>query len=356
MTVKVAAIDPTVMFLLYAPMCLFVFLWLLPRMPRSFRLLAVIMLAAQIFFVAMQLFYDPPSKYDRWMWSMGNDWNRPAAVASAQLVFVGAVAFLASWFARARLAWQRIHLAGFGVLFLMLGLNDFYEFTSSQITAWILPYLLLAGFLTAITIVHIETSQKPQRLWLLYLLVGLSLVVLGSTVVDLKGMDGLCGSLFGILRFDGCINKGTLEESLEFLGGWVALVAMLGFLGDILLSPSRRVRWSLFLLPPVLTLLFTQTANIKPISEQTGARSATVVFESGAQLHAYRLSSHDREVAVQLFLSVPDSDFNRLGYSIHLIDPASEKSVASVDQHLSDQWRVLLGTWIRPRAHAVDGA
>lgn len=294
MTIEVAAIDPAVMFLLYAPLSLFVFLWLLPRMPRSFRALAVIMLATQIFFVAMQLFYDLPSEYDKWMWSLGYEWSWAAAVASAQLVFVGSVAFLASWFARAWLAWQRVHLAGFGILFLMLGLIEFYELKSQPFSTWILPYLLLAGFLTAITIAHMETSPRPARLWLLYLLMGLSLVVLGSIVVDLKGMDGLCGSLFGILRFDGCINKVTLEESLEFFGGWVALVAMLGVLGDIMPSPSRRVRLSLFLLPPVLTLLFTQTANIKPISEQTGARSATVVFESGAQLHAYRLSSRDR--------------------------------------------------------------
>lgn len=348
MAIKVAAIDPTVMFLLYAPFSLFVFVWLLPRMPRSFRALAVIMLVVQLFFVAVQLFYDPPSSYYYWMWSLGIEWSRAAAVASAQLVLVGAVAFLASWFARTRLAWQRVYLAGFGVLFLMLGLTEFYSLKSSQITAWVLPYLLLAGFLTAITIAHIETSPHPARLWLLYLLMGLSLIVLGSTVVDLKGMFGLCGSLFGVLRFDGCINKGTLEESLEFFGGWVALVAMLGYLGDIVPSPTRRVRWLLFLLPPVLTLLFTQTANIKPISQQTGARSAAVVFESGAELHAYRLSSRDREVNVQLFLSVPESDFHRLGYSIRLIDPSSERSVASVDRYLSDHWQFYLGPGYAP--------
>ncbi len=348
MTFDVAATNQIVMLLLYAPICLFVFFWLLPRMPRSFRALATIMLAVQIFFVAMQLFYDPPSELDQWLWTLGKEWSISAAVSSAQLALVGAAALMASWLAHGRQAWHRVYIAGFGVLFLMLAMMEFYSLKSPGLRAWILPYLLLGGFLAAITVAHIETSPQPARLWLLYLFIGLSMMLLGGVFVDLKGMDGLCDIQIGTIRFEGCLTKGTLEEALEYLGGWVSLVAVLGILGDIAPSPSRRVRLSLFLLPPVLTLLFSQTANIKPISQQTGAKSASVIFESGAQLHAHRLSSRDREVAVQLFLSVPESDFHQLGYSIRLIDPSSERSVASVDRRLTDQWQFYLGPGYAP--------
>ena len=348
MTFDVAATNQVVMLLLYAPISLFVFFWLLPRMPRSFRALAAVMLAAQLFFVAMQLFYAPATKYEAWLWTLGKEWSISAAVSSAQLALVGVAALMASWLAPGWRAWNRLYVACFGLLFLMLALLEFYSLKTSGLRAWILPYLLFGGFLAAVTVAHIETSPQPARLWLLYLFIGLSMMLLGGVFVDLKGMDGLCDILIGSIHFEGCITKGTLEEALEYLGGWVALVAMLGYLGDIAPAPARRVRWSLFLLPPVLTLLFTQSANIKPISEQTGARSANVIFESGAQLHAYRLSSRDRVVSVQLFLSVPESDFKRLGYSIHLIEPSSEGSVASVDRHLTSNGRFLLGPGYAP--------
>ena len=348
MTIELVTLERILIFLLYAPLSLLVLVWLFPRMPRSFRLLAAIMLATQLFFVVMQLFHSPSSKYDQWLWTLGREWNISSAFAAAQLALVGWAALMASWFARTQRAWHRFFVSGYGLLFLLLALMEFYSLKSSRLDAWILPHLLLGGLLACITIVQIETLSKPGRLWLLYLLAGLSLIVWGGVVVDSQGLLGFCDSLIGIISFEGCLNKGTLEEALEYFGGWVALVAMLGFLGDIVPSPSRRVRWTLFLLPPVLALVFTQTASIKPISEQTKSQSASVEFESGAQLHAYRLNSRDRKVTVNLYLSVPDADFSGLGYSLRLIDPVREEKVASVDRHLGDQWHFFMGPGYAP--------
>lgn len=157
MTIDVGTLNRILIFLLYAPLSLLIVYWLFPRMPRSFRLLAAIMLTVQLFFVAMQLFYAPSSKYDQWLWTLGKEWSISSVVSSAQLVLVSCAALMAGWFARTRRTWHRLFIAGYGFLYLMLGLMEFYNLKSSNIGLWILPYLLLSGLpLGALTVESAE--------------------------------------------------------------------------------------------------------------------------------------------------------------------------------------------------------
>ena len=74
-------------------------------------------------------------------------------------------------------------------------------------------------------------------------------------------------------------------------------------------------------------------APIWPIAQQADSQPAAVAFESGAGLHAYRISKSKSNFTVGLFLSPEEWDFNNLGYSIHLVDQVTNESIVSRHTH-----------------------
>ena len=145
-------------------------------------------------------------------------------------------------------------------------------------------------------------------------------------------MPKACGGL-GFFRFKGCLLFFYMEETLEFLGIWLVLVAMLGHFSDAVRTPSKRVRRFLYALP-AMWICFLVLASMAPRLElRFLAQPASVRFESNVQLHGYRID----DALVQLFASSKLEDYIGLGYSIHLVDQVSGTSVASVNQLASSQ-------------------
>ena len=313
-----------VVLFLYFPICPIIYWWLVLRLPQALRRLALVMLAAQLLVIGVALFHTTSSKHEEWFWRLDSEWNIPSLIASAHFALVGGVALLTARLARAHTTWHRVYLVGIGILFAVFALDEYFGLKDHLQIALYIPYLIFGPTLAAVTLMVVETSPRQARLWLLYLLMGLSIVGFGGLVID-KWFANT-----------------TLEEITEMVGCWVALVAMLGHFSEVVPRPSLRLRRSMYLIPPVWILLLFLTSGMSPVHVYTGSQAAAIEFESGANLYAYRIEGGGRNRYIHLFLSVTQADFNRTGYSIHLIDPVREASVTSRDHYVSDLWDFLM--------------
>ncbi|MDE2854652.1 MAG: hypothetical protein OXN88_10815 [Chloroflexota bacterium] len=334
--IPVEMLDRILIFLLYIAVCPVILLWLVRRLPPSFRLLASVTLASQMFIVAVSLTHTSVSNFVTWLWHIDFEWNIPSLFASAQLALVAGVALLNGWLSPRRPAWQRLYLLGIGFLFLMLAHHDFFAVsTRVDIIAARHPILLHLGILLSIaTIVIIETSPKQSRMWLLYLLLGQSLIALGGIIFD--SLPSLCYWHIGNIRFEGCLSRVHWEEALELIGGWVALVAMLGHFADDISRPSKRLNGFLFALPGVWVLLLLHSGAIPSIDRQHRSDSAEIVFETRAKLHAYRIEREESSFSIHLYLSSSEPNFAGLGFAIHLVELSGNKSIAGINRYADE--------------------
>ena len=331
------------LFLLYAPIVLISYWKLIPRLSPTSRRLASAFLAAQVLVIALWMAeYDNAASFNRGLWHLEREWNIPSILASTQLALVGCIALITSWLARTCLTRQRLYLVGIGVVFPYLGLDDFFDWgtslwkplglEASRQEAWI----IVGAIVAATTIALVMRSSRRIRIWRLCLLMGLLLLALGGLVID--DSPDICGNL-GFLRLARCLQLYVLEESLEFLGAWLALVAMLGHFSDTAATPKPRVRCVLYILPVLWILFLARSTATQPIPRfVTNVQPAAAEFEAGVYLHGFRI----RREVIYLYLSPRQWDFSGLGYSIHLIDQISGGSVASNKKWL-DVWQ---GDWI----------
>ena len=306
-------------FLLYAPIVLISYWKLIPRLSPTAKRIACGFLAAQVLVIAVSLETRSASIYEWWLWHLGKEWNIPSVLASTQMALVGFAALATAWLAQARPAWQRFYLVGIGLVFLHIGLDEFFAW--KDVTSdWEERYMLV-GAAVAVTTVTVALCS-PRRIWIwhLCLLTGLSLVATGAFKVDLHRQFYF------------------LEESLELLGIWLALIAMLGLFSDAAPIPKPCVRRFLYALPALWIFLLSQSVSILPsvISSQqvVYSRAKAVAFESDIHLRGLkRVSAKDLDnLYLRLYLSPRRWDFNGLGYSIHLIDQASGELVVSTDE------------------------
>ena len=332
--VSVEALNHIFALLLYAPIILISYWKLMPRLSPTAKRIASGFLAAQVILIAMSLEIRPASAFERWLWDIDKEWNIPSVFASTQMALGGFTALATAWLARARPGWQRLYMLWIGLLFLYIGLDEFFSWKN-----WVgqEPYKLVGAAVIGATIPIAVDSPRPARIWHLCLLTGLSLVAAGGFVVD--GFSEICGN-FGFLRLDKCLQFMFMEECLEFLGVWLVLVAMLGQFSDAAPRLLPRARRFLYALPALwILLLFSQAgAAIPPIATFIDhTRQAAVAFESDVYLHGFSIERDRKDYNIHLYLSPRRWDFNGLGYSVHLVDQVSEESVASSSEWADQQ-------------------
>lgn len=330
--------------LLYLPACLITFRWLIPSLSSTARQLATILLAAQLFVILASLELQPSSSFEYWLWHLDREWNIPSTLASLQLALAGATALAAASLATQSRAPYRLYLLAIGLLFLFLA-RDEYANLHEMVLHWERYYAALGAVLVATTLALAWRTPRQRWRWHGCFLAGLAISGIGSLAFEAERQ--ICGN-WAILQIDPCLDMYTIEEPLEFVGIWLVFVALLGHFSAVSPAPSRRVRFALFAWPLIWLFLLFQSGAILPITLQAVSKPAAVDFDSGIRLQAYRIEGGKDDVSMHLFLSSRAWDDGRYGYSIHLIDQASGRSVASHDTNLHQRLEFLLSPGYQP--------
>ncbi len=314
--------------LLYAPVCTAAYWRLVPHLSNDAKRLAGGMLAAQILVILLAAQIQPATKFESWLWNFHEEWNIPATFAAVQLAAVGGVALLASWSAKTEASLLRWYWVGIGLVFLFLAVDE-YLALHEAIPEWEVRYIALGAAVVAATLVVAWRSARSNWLWHGSLLAGLAISVAGAMLVNALPIpcDGL-----GPLRFEGCLEFYFLEESLEFLGIWLTLVALLGQFSDALPRATSKVRRLLYALPALAILAIFLNSLAPRLEIRFLAQPASVAFRSGIHLRGFHIQPSAEATTARLYLGARQADFMGLGVSIHLVDQVSGESIASRDE------------------------
>ncbi len=317
----------TVVTMLYVLVMAVAFRWLLPGLTPSLKRLATLFFVAQAAVVGVALTHEPTSSFEFWLWHLDREWNIQATLASLQLASIGFVALLIALLLRGQGVWQRLYFAALALLFLFLAYDE-YAVLHEFVFNWKYYYFIVGGLVVALTLAIASLSARNTWMWHGLFVVGLATSALGGLVVETN-----CGNpIFRAINL--CVNHFLVEEPLEFLGMWLAVVALLNQL--VYLSPGARCRRALYVFPVCWLLMLAVSPAIHPIERYADdVRAADVRFASGMRLHGYRLGKS--KDSVQLFLSPNRWDFSgsgllKQGYSVRLLDQVTGDSVVGRDK------------------------
>lgn len=316
--------------LLYLPVVLVHVRLLAPRLSAMARRLSAIMLALQLILIVVALEHGSSAPWTRWLWNMHEEWNILATFASMQLALVGAVALAVALFARAA-RWRRVYQLLLGLVFLFLALDEFLALHEG-VPNWEARYIVLGAAVVLATLYAGLRAPSRERPAYAVLLVGLAVSVAGAFV--LNAVPTACDELL-FLRLDGCLQFYVWEESLEFLGIWLALVGQLALLSGRLVGAPGRVGRALCLFPACWLLLLLANSLTPRLEVRALARTAQIRHDSGVTLSGYRLDGASIRAGapftVWLYATAAQGDFLGLGYSVHLVDQVSGDSIAQRD-------------------------
>ena len=241
------ALVRLIIFLVYVPVVLISYRRLIPRLSPTSKRLATVMLTAQVLVIVASLEIQPTSGLERRFWSLDFEKNISSTLASTQLALVSAVALVTAWLARTRPSCHRLYLLGIALVFLYLAWEEYNEMRRlTFVGQWEIYYIALGSAVFAATLAVASRSPRPSWIWHICLLAGLAVSTAGAFGVEELRYEGICRSL-GLFSGRGCQTY-HIEESLEFLGIWITLLAVLGQLSET----ARRTQW----LPGVFLILF----------------------------------------------------------------------------------------------------
>lgn len=319
--------------ILFVPVCLISYRQLIPSLSPPAKRIAGAMLALQAIVIGLSLLLQPATAFEERLWSINREFNIPSIVASMQLGSVAGAALLGAWHARRQPALTRLYLLGLFLVFSYVALDEFLSFKSyTQESSWIQSTIVLGLVTVAATLFVAARSPRSAWKWHVCLLAGLALNALGTYFVDQLPSSG---------------TRGYMEEALEVLGAWLALVAVLGQLTAAGPTPSARVRIVLYMIPALSIILFLLTQLIPRLEMQLVAQPVNVEYESEISLRGYRIDSGAGKFDVRLYSSANVWRWNSInsdvvGYSLDLIDQASGETVANHNEYVNQQMEFLL--------------
>lgn len=336
--ISIETVVRIVVFLAYAPTCIVVYWKLIPRLSRLSMLLATLMLVAQVALILVFLAEQHTSRFERWFWHLSMERNGATALATAQLALVSVVALVTAWLARARSPWQRIYLAAVGLVFCFMTVDEYFELHES-IHSWLF-HVLMGGLIVVATVRMAARAPRQMRIWHACLLIGLALAAIGAIVLEQFRFRDVCAN---IGFWQNWCRTHDIEEALEFVGAWLALVAMLGHFSRLAPPARTYVATLLFFVPALLILALSPAGFVEYIEFRFLARPAAVQYESGLELQAFRAQRSEDYIALQIFASISRwENYSGAVYSLHLVDQESGESIAGTDQSARRrrQWRV----------------
>ena len=337
--------------ILYVSVSLIAYRWLIPRLSTAGKALASVMLAAQAFVACAALFFELPSELEIWLFHLNRERNIPAVLSSMQMALVGFVALLIAWKLKRQQTWRLLYYVGLGILFLYLAYDEYFAL-HENLSDWKILYGSGGALAALATLLVAWRSPRNTVKWHAILLIGLAMSATGALLVQLLRSSEVCASWVfwagnECMLFD-------FEESLELLGIWLTLVAVLGQLLASPPLPSDRFHISAFAFS-VLWLFFLYFADAFPPFESYPAHAnieaAHIVYESGLRFHGYRMGKQQNHL--HFFLSPGSFDFcgrgfTNLGYSVDLIDRVSGLSVLSRKKYVHRQFWVVTGSRYQP--------
>ncbi|MCY4061395.1 MAG: hypothetical protein OXG53_03390 [Chloroflexi bacterium] len=327
--------------MLYIPAGLLAFRRIMPALSRPAKLLACILLALQLLLIVVAIEQQSESGFAFWLWHLDLEWNIPSIFSSAQLALIGGLALATAWAYREGGVVQRVYFAALAVIFIILGLEEFFAWKESITeTAWRMNYFILGAAVIIVTTLVTAYSPKDERGPLIILLFGLAIMAIGGGIIDM--LPEVCGDI-GILRLDGCFYfYRSPEEIVEILGAWVVLLALLCRLSRGRATLSPRGWWLLHFFPLVWILLLVRYSPVNSFEVQPPAQRASVLFESNAQLHGFQTDGRGLPAIAFMFLPY-DIELEQLGFSVHLVDQVSGESVASREVYAHRRYAVWPG-------------
>ena len=323
-TISSDALNLIFVVLLNGPIGIYCCWRLLPRLSTAARWLAIGMLAAQLTVVFLSLANPPSASADWWLWDLSREFNIASTLASTQLALVAGVALLTAWLSRKQATWQPLYLIGLGLVFLFLAWDEYYT-VHEQLNHWKRYYVTLGGMIALATIMIALRSPRYTRKWYVCLFIGLAISGTGATVFEL--FPPACGDL-GWIRLDGCLDLEVWEESAEFAGTWLILVAMVGLLMETLPRPTRVVSAILWLLSALWLLLLIINSTIPRLALQLLAKPASVKFESAEHLRGFRLDTSGGAARLVLYTSAKRGIHAGVTYSLRLVDQVTAEAIA----------------------------
>lgn len=339
-----SALIRILIIVLYMAVGLFAYLRIMPLLAKTPRRLASLTLCAQVLIIAVSLLIQPSSSFEDWLWRLDWKYNIPNTFASTQLALVGAVAIVTAAHEKRRRSPYRVYLTGIGVFFLVLARDEYFDLHETS-PIFDMAYLVVGATIAAATFGFARRSARREIAWRMWLLAGMALYAFAAFLMD--KLIPRCVRL-DALGMDGCLRFAYLEESMEILGVWLILVAVLGHFSKLSPAPAIHVRRALFGLPAVWFLALALMGGIRPVSLQTQAQPASVAFDSGEYLHAHRIGGGSDSIHVHLYLTPRSWTHDGLGYSIHLVDQVTGDSIASSDSVANLRLDFLLAPAYKP--------
>ena len=313
-------------FALAVPVCLFAYWRLIPRLSPAGKLLASAALVAQGLAAGIALGLLPIQNDMYPLWDLQREFNIPSTLASTQLALVGSLALGTAWLLRARSPWQSLYLVAAGIIFLFMALDEYYAL-HEQLQSWKRYYLALGAMLVIAALP--VAMRSPKRTWIWYFCFSVGLAMAGSGAIFIELLPLSCGAM-GIVHLEGCLDFALWEESIEFLGVWLAMLAMLGNFTDAMPTPKARIRHIMFSTPVFWILLLAFNSLIPSLESQLLAQPASIEYELSIRLRGYHIDSAAGQV--RLYIASKRGKLEGLGYTLALVDPDNGEVVASRSQ------------------------
>ncbi len=337
------ALTAILLLALYLPLGGYACRRLLPGLTRTARLLALACLLAQGALILLSFVERPAFSFDWWLWHLDREYNIPATLASMQLALAACASLLAARLGSPRPRWQRLFFLGLALLFTFLAADEFLLLHEDDEAGFALIYAALGSGAALLTLA-MARKAGPERRWQLCFLAGMAVAAFGAFGID-KALFACERWLFFVL--DKCLYLVPLEEACEFLGVWLALVALLGMARRPADEGARTMsgRGSRLLLAWsfIWLLLLFLWAQLPRIELGLVAEATETQFGNGARLHGYRVEPRPDEVVVHLYPSARQADYPWLGYSVVLVDQVSGAELARRDRYSRGQLLWYLG-------------
>lgn len=335
-----------IIFLLYAAVCSFGYWRFFPHLSTPCKRLATLVLVANLLVTALALEFRSVRTWEGWLLDFDEEWNISTALASTQFAMAGGAALFTAWHARARPKWQRLYLAWMSFVFLFYALDEYVllpKFAEGRFDA----QLALGAVAGAAIIAATWRAPRSERKWHILLFSGLALGAFGAIYFEPLRFAQPCKALG--FYFLGACRIYAIEETLEFLGIWLALIAAFGLFSCAIPSPKRSLRRMLYALPLIWIIAIPQPFLFMQLEGVISAKPTSVMFESEVRrydvhLYGVHLELTEGAVALRLYAIARREAYARLGLSVNLVDQASGESLANVNQH----WDRFVGPLLAP--------